>query len=998
MKQIKIFLLVFFSMSMSYQLMAQEKFISGTVTSDGDPLPGASILIKNTQKGTTTDFNGKYQIKASPTDILVFSFVGMKPVEIKVGDQSKIDVSMEENAQALKKVIVTALGIKKQRKSLTYAAQDVKADELQRVKQTNPMNSLAGKISGLTIERNASGAGGSVKVVLRGNKSLRSNQPLYVVDGIPLLNNTSYTPKITFGDKSGGNRDGGDALSLINPDDIESISVLKGASASALYGSAGLNGVVLITTKKGKKGGFKASISSSYTVDNPAYYMKFSDAAQKNIDSFFQKGQTNINSVSLSGGTQAAQTYFSYSNTNAKGIIPTNDLTQHTFNIRETAQLLNNKLKVNGGVMFSTQKINNRPISALYYNPLVGVYNYDPSQGDLSKWKEFEVFDPGRNLMHQQWFRATSDIEQNPYWILYRNPSFDENKKWLFNLGATYKLTDNLSLKVRGSFDNSNMDYTRKIYATTNGTLSHGNGRYINSNFDDQQWYGDLSAVYNKNINDDFNVTAIIGTSLTHHLINTFYADSGTTGGLQYANVFAIQNFNGNNVDINEHHLQKKVSSVFFSSTVGYKDQLFLDVTGRNDWSSALPAENRSYFYPSVGLTGLLHKMFNFNDKISFGKVRLSYAEVGNDVPANFLYPEKDIHFGSGTDLEDPVRPLNIPRPEKQKSIEFGTEWHFFDNRYGIDIGYYNTNTIDQYFIVPASAAGTSGGRVGVNSGDILNQGWEISAFAEPIKNINFKWHSQLNFATNHNKVLNISNPSDGVEINHYTITEPGPNTYASYLVEGGSYGDIYAKVVKKDEQGRPIVDLSDGGFVVQMDDSAETIEKMQKVGNPNPDFTLGLNNSFDYKNFSFDFLIDGRFGGVTMSMTEGIVEGKSNNSAREQSGEIEIVDLNGNVSKVPNKKYYGAVGGRDKFTGEYVYDATNIRLAEMAVSYKFKLKKFGIKHAKVSLIGNNLLFFYKKAPHDPNVTGSIGNTLQGVDVFGLPSTRSLGLNLNLNF
>ncbi len=999
MKLIKLFSIVFFSLFMGYQLVAQEKVVTGTVTADGDPLPGVSVVIKNTQKGVSTDFNGKYEIKASPDDVLVFSYVGMKPVEIKVGNQTQIDVAMEETAQALKKVIVTALGIKKQRKSLTYAAQDVKADELQRVKQTNPINSLAGKISGLTIERNASGVGGSVKVLLRGNKSLRNNQPLYVIDGVPLANPTSYIPVSTFGDKSGGNRDGGDALSLINPDDIESISVLKGASASALYGSAGLNGVILITTKKGRKGGFTASASSSYTVDSPAYFMAFSDEAQKNVDSFFQKGQTNINSVSLSGGTQAAQTYFSYSNTNAKGIIPTNDLSQHTFNLRETAQLLNNKLQINGSVMFSKQKINNRPVSALYFNPLIGVYNYDASQGPLSKWKEFEVFDPSRNLMKQQWFRATSDIEQNPYWILHRNPTLDNNQKWLLNLGATYKFNEHFGVKIRGSFDKNTMDYMRKIYATSNGTLSHKNGRYILANFDNTQWYGDLSAMYDTKFGEDISFSAILGTSMTHNLTDTFYADSGNTGGLQYANVFAIQNFNASaDVSINEHHLQKKVSSVYFSSTVGYKDQLYLDVTARNDWSSALPAESRSYFYPSVGLTGILNKMFELNENISFAKVRASYAEVGNDVPANFLYPNRNIFFGAGVDPQTPVRPLKVPRPERQKSVEFGTEWHFLDDRYGIDIGYYNTNTVDQYFIVDASAAGTSGGRVGVNSGDIQNKGWEISAFAEPFRNDNFKWHTQLNYAANHNEVLNLSNESDGVEIPYYTISPGGVNSYASYLVEGGSYGDIYGQVVKRDDAGHPIVDLS-SGVAIQKDDNADiTIAGLEKVGNANPDFMLGWNNSFDYKNFTFDFLIDGRFGGVTMSMTEAVVEGMSDNSAREQSGNIDVVDLNGNVTQLSNKVYYSAAGGRNGFTGEYVYDATNIRLAEMSVSYKFNLNKFGIKRAKVSLIGNNLMFFYKKAPHDPNVTGSIGNTLQGVDVFNLPSTRSLGLNLNLNF
>ncbi len=992
---------IFFLGVMTHAVFAQTKMVTGIVTSDGEPLPGVSVLIKGADKGTTTNFDGKYQIEASPDDTLVFSFVGMKTKEIKVGDKTKIDVVMQESAEALKKVIVTALGVKKQRKSLTYAAQDVKADELKRVKQTNPINSLAGKIAGLTISRNASGAGGSVKVVLRGNKSLRNNQPLYVIDGVPLANSTSYVPVSTFGDKSGGNRDGGDALSLLNPDDIESISVLKGASASALYGSAGLNGVVLITTKKGRAGGFKASVSSSFTVDSPAYFMSFYDEAQNNVDGFFQKGKTNINSISLSGGTQAAQTYFSYSNTFSSGILPTNDMSQHTLNIKETAQLLNNKLKVSAGAMYSKQAINNRPVSALYYNPLIGVYNYDASQGPLSDWQKFEEFDPGRNLMAQRWFRPTSDIEQNPYWILNRNATLDNNRKLLLSLGLSYKINDKLSINTRGSYDNSNMDYARKVYATSNGTLSHKNGRYINSTFDNTQWYADITANYNTKLNEDLSLTALVGTGLTHNLYDTFYADSGNTGGLQYANVFAIQNFNASaNVNINEHHLQKKVSSVFFSSTLGYKDSWYLDITARNDWSSALPEANRSYFYPSIGITGILSNMFKLSEKVSFAKVRFSYAEVGNDVPANFLYPNRDIFFGSGVDPQDPVRPLSIPRPEKQKSFEAGTEWRFDNDRYGIDIGFYKTNTVDQYFIVAASAAGTSGGRVGVNSGDILNQGWEISAFAYPIKKENIKWRTTLNFATNHNEVLNLSNDDEGVEIPYYAISPGGVNSYASYLVEGGSFGDIYGQVVKRDDNGRPIVDLSGGAVAIQKDDNADiTIEGLEKVGNANPDFTLGWNNSFDYKNFTFDFLIDGRFGGVTMSMTEAVVEGMSDNSAREQSGaDVEVVDPSGNVSNISAKKYYSAAGGRNGFTGEYVYDATNIRLAEMAVSYKIKLNKFGIKRAKIGIIANNLFFFYKKAPHDPNVTGSIGNTLQGVDVFNLPATRSFGLNLNLTF
>jgi TonB-dependent SusC/RagA subfamily outer membrane receptor len=986
-------------------IYGQSVIIKGRVTEKGtnDPLPGVNVSIKGSNTGTTTDFDGYYTINVDNPKgkQLLFSFVGYNDyVATLDGTNQTINVQLQESNTKLKEVVVTALGIKKQRKSLTYAAQDVKSEELKRVKQTNPINSLSGKIAGLNITRNASGAGGSVRVILRGDKSINSNQqPLYVIDGIPVSNTPSYYASSTFGDKSGGNRDGGDALSLINPDDIQSVSVLKGASASALYGSAGLNGVIIISTKKGKKGGFKASYSSSFTVENPAYMMKFSSDAQKNIDSFFQSGNTLINSVSLTGGSQAAQTYFSYSNTTATGIMPTNDFSQHTINLKETAQLLENKLTVNAGVMYSRQNIKNRPVSALYYNPLIGVYNFDPGQGNLSDWEKFEEFDSSRNLNAQRWFRATSDIEQNPYWIINRNATEDNNKKMLMNIGASFKFNNFITLQSRGSYDNSVMDYNRKIYATSNGTLSHENGRYILSNNNTTQWYIDLLANINYSFNKDLKLTAVAGTSMKHNLYDTFYADSGNTGGLQYANVFALQNFNASaNANINEHHTQKKVSSIFASTTLSYKDFLFFDLTGRNDWSSALPAANRSFFYPSIGVTGILSNMFAMGNKISFAKVRISYAEVGNDVAANFLYPNRNIYFGSGVDPNEPIRPLNTPRPERQKSIEIGTEWRFMNDRIGINIGYYKTNTIDQYLLVNRASSAGGNELVGVNSGDIENKGWEISAFSYPVSKENFKWKAEINFAKNKNTILELSNPDDNLEIPYYTVSPAGPNSFASYIVEGGSFGDIYAQVVKRDENGRPIVDQSGGAVAIQnsaTDDNS--IAGLQKVGNANPDFTLGLNNHFNIKNFGVDFLIDGHFGGVTMSMTEAVVEGMSDNSLREQDGSIEVVDLSGNISELSNKKYYSAAGGRNGFTGEYIYDATNIRLAELALSYKFNMKKY-FKNATVSLIGRNLFFIYKKAPYDPNISGSTGNALQGVDVFNLPSTRSLGLNLNLNF
>jgi TonB-dependent SusC/RagA subfamily outer membrane receptor len=1003
MKKIKILLFTVFSLLLSTNMVAQEKSISGTVTSksDGSAIPGVSVVVQNTTRGTETDFDGKYSIQASVGDVLTFSFVGMKSSSVTItANSSTINVALEDGDNILDEVVVTALGIKKTRKSLTYSAQDIKADELNKVKQTNPMNSLSGKIAGASITRSASGAGGSVKVLIRGNSSIGNNQPLYVVDGIPLSNPSSGQPGDTFGDINGGNRDGGDALSLINPDDIESLTVLKGASASALYGSAGLNGVILITTKKGKSGSFKVDVSSGVTVENPAYMMDFSGAAQKNVDAFLQSGSTYINSFSISGGTETAQTYFSYSNTIADGIIPTNNMRQHTFNVKETAQLLDDKLKLTASVMGSTQNFTNRAISGLYFNPLVGVYGFDPSAGSLSDYKNFEQLDVSRNIMSQRWFRGTSDIEQNPFWITNRNKSTDSNTKLVASLNLGYTVNDWLSIQARGTYDKTTTEFERKIYATTEATLAPANGRYIVNQSDFTQMYGDLIATINTKLNDDIDVNVIAGASTTRSTTESLVADSGTNGGLQFANVFAYQNFNANaSVNFRQNSYEIRGSSVFASATFGFKDKLFVDVTARNDWTSTLPDANNSFFYPSIGVTGIISEMFEMNENISFAKVRMSYAEVGNGFAADQITPNRSINFGGGVSNTSPVIPFpgTSPKPERQRSFEFGTEWKFYNNRLGIDIGYYNTSTINQYFRVPISDALYGIPVAGLNSGDIVNSGIEATVYAIPVQKDNFKWTTSVNFASNKNEIKKLADFTlEGVNsLSHFVVSGKGVNTFGSYLVKGGSFGDIYGHVIKKDANGTPIYD--NGAFVI---DDTNQVDGLTKVGNSNPKFTLGWNNSLEFKNFTVDFLIDGKFGGETMSMTEAIVEGFSNNSARENGGgTVDVVDLAGTASTLTTQEYYGKAGGRNGFTGEYVYSATNVRLAELAIGYNFNLSDDSFfKRVKASLVGNNLFFFYKDAPHDPNVSLSTGNTLQGVDVLGLPSTRSIGLNLNLTF
>jgi TonB-dependent SusC/RagA subfamily outer membrane receptor len=1004
MKQnLRTFFLFSFLLLTAQMSFGQEKEITGTVTSkaDGIPLPGVNVTVQGTSNGAQTDFDGNYSLTVNVGDILNFSYLGMTSVQITVGDATVINVGLLEDAEQLNEVVVTALGIKKTRKSLTYAAQDVDADELNRVKQTNPINSLSGKVAGVAITRSSSGAGGSVKVTLRGNSSIGNNQPLYVIDGVPLSNPSASQPQLSFGDIDGGNRDGGDALALMNPDDIESLTVLKGASASALYGSAGLNGVILITTKKGRSGSFKVDFSTNLTVDSAAYSMEFNDEAQRNNDDFYNTGFTNINSLSVSGGTDKAQTYFSYSNSFASGIMPENDLKQHTFNVRETAKLFDDKLTVNASVMASTQNVTNRPISGLYFNPLVGVYGFESSTEKLSDYADFESYDPLRNIMSQRWFRATSDIEQNPHWILNRNASEDDNKKLVASLNLNFKINDWLSLQARGTYDKSLFNFERKLYATTEATLAPLNGRYIVNNNDFTQYYGDFIANINKSINETTTLSAILGTSTTRNTQESFVADSGTNGGLQFANVFSYQNFNGNpSVDFTQNSLESRVNSVFASVTVGFNDKIFVDLTARNDWTSTLPKENNSFFYPSVGVTGVLTELLELPESVSFAKLRASYAEVGNGFAPDQIDPQRSIIFGGGgVNPTDPIRPFpgSTPKPERQKSFEIGTEWKFMNNRIGIDLGYYNTKTVDQYYAFSTSSSIIGAPQAYLNSGEISNSGIEASVFATVIQKDGFSWNTSLNFAANKNRIEKIYNGQvlEGlIEPEFFTLSPKGVNTFGSYLVEGGSFGDIYAQVVRRNADGLPIIE---GDAVVANDDN--TIDGLTKVGNANPDFTLGWNNSFAIKNFTIDFLIDGKFGGETMSMTEAIVEGFSNNSARETENGNVNVQVDGTATTISAQDYYGKVGGRNGFTGEYVYSATNVRLAEFALGYNFKLAENSFfSRVKASLVGNNLFFFYKDAPHDPNLALSTGNALQGVDVLALPSTRSLGLNLNLTF
>jgi len=993
--------------------LAQVKSIKGVITdSDGMPLPGASVAVQGGQKGATTDFDGLYTIEAQKGQTLVFTYVGLETQNMLVGDATTINVKMGQAASnALNEVVVTSLGLKKTRKSLTYAAQELKGEELTRVRDANVINTIAGKIAGVAVTKSSGGTGGSTKVVIRGNSSVSNSQPLYVIDGIPMLNSGSGQPNDSFGSLAGGNRDGGDVISLVNPDDYEGMTVLKGAAASVLYGSQGANGVILLSSKKAKAGKANISASSVTTFEEAAYMPKFQSdyiaapgadeswgakgKTNDHVKDFFNTGTTQITSIGYSIGSENSSTAFSYANTSATGIVPGNSLKKNNFGVRQTAKFLDDKLTFGANASYTSQTIVNKPVNGFYFNPLTGVYLM-PRGYDFNEYKNnYEIFDPERNLMAQHWM-TNRDIMQNPYWAINRNRSEDKNDFFNGSLSLSYKANNWLTIASRYSYNRVTSIFDKKIYATTQGTLSNINGRYINENSLSTQRYADLIATINTKIGSDFTFNANIGTSITNTLTNQkTILDSGIGGGLKYANWFTLHNFNNNDGNYQTIDSRREIQSVFAATTFGYKDMLFLDLTGRNDWSSTLVNTGTpSYFYPSVGLTALISEMATLPEWINFGKVRATYAQVGNDIYPFISTPTNYFPNGSGTKYNPIVapRPGTTLKPELKSEYEFGTEWRMFNNRLGFEISYYNSETKNQYLQVVAPVGNSAGADFyGINAGSIENKGIEVVLNAGIIRGDKFSWDSAINFSQNKNKVKEI--PSElGGRVN---LTDPGVNSYRYALVEGQPYGIIEGFNIKRDDQGRML--LNSDGKIERTD--------WEKVGNSNPDFMLGWSNSFKMGSFFANVLIDGRFGGDVMSLTEAQNDSfgvsKATGDARNAGGvAINAVKPDGTVvTTMDAQSYYTQVGGRAGITGEYVYKATNVSLREVSVGYTFNQKALPfIQTASVSLIARNLFFIYKDAPFDPNIALSTGQGLQGVDIYGLPSTRSIGLNLNVTF
>lgn len=993
---------------------AQTHTVSGLVKDKemGEPLVGVSVSVKGTKNATMTDLNGNYTIQTNAKDVLEFKYVGMKNAEETVGNRKIINVSLSPNAESLGEVVVTAMGIKRQSETLTYSAQTVGGKDVNDIKSINMINSLQGKSAGLQITPNSTGAGGSSKILFRGNKSISgSNQPLIVIDGVPTMTNTANSQ---VSSDWGGERDAGDVMSTINPDDIASITLLKGAAASALYGAVAANGAIMITTKQGMAGKVNVNVSSNTTMEMPMILPKFQDtygagadgtfswgnklaSASKNYaKEFFRTGFTTNNSVSLAGGSENFKAYFSYGNVFSHGMTPENTYRSHNLNSKVDFKVLDH-VYVDFSAKYSNQYSKNQAAAGYLFNPLTGAY-LAPRGIDWNYYKDnYEVYDPARGCNVQNWTNTELQQYGNPYWMLHRQTPISNRNRYEFGGSIKWDITPDVNIQGRMRYERGEEQYTHNLYASSVGNY-YPMGRMKNNRYFSDQLYGDVLVNYNHTWGD-WALTATAGSSFTK--TKTAHVDlvgegnkfksPGDGTNIYYPNIFTPNNYYENMSKLGKGdamETEKRLNAVFATAQVGFKEAVFLDLSARNDWSSALAfTESCSFFYPSVGASVLLNKLVPMGEQVNLFKFRGSYSIVGNDVPI-YMSNQRYTLEKSGSISAPDKAPFRTLKPEKTHSLEFGFDGTFFNNRLDFSFTYYKTNTKNQFFSVSAPYESGLRNRY-VNAGNVQNQGFEASIGWHQQFNPDFSWSTNFNISYNENKIKELVK---GLENGLTLIAWQGAKVV---LKEGGSYGDLYVRQIKRDEAGKPVKN-ADGKPVLMGDN----IDEMKYAGNMNAKVNFGWTNTFHYKDFTLSFLIDGKFGGRVLSATEATLDGwgvsERTGNAR-NAGKV-VVD---GVEFDPQLWYTetGSSNFNNSYANEfYVYKGTNVRMREMSLGYTFRNLFGNGKNLTAALIARNLFFFYKDAPCDPDVSMGTGNGVQGVDIFNLPSSRSLGLNLKLNF
>lgn len=1096
---------------------AQGSVVQGTVKDGtGEPLIGVSVVVKGaTGLGVVTDIDGNYKINVKDKNaVLVFSYIGYTPQEVKIGGRSSVDVTMKDESSVLKEVVVTAMGIKRKESSLTYSTQQVKASDLNRVQDPNVANSLEGKVSGVTITPSAGGAGGASKIILRGNKSiLGSSTPLIVVDGVPM--NNSQRGQVGSGANmlTTGVSEGSDALSMINPDDIESINVLKGANAAALYGSEAANGVLMITTKKGREGKVGVNFSSNVTFDTPlttpkiqnvygaaidenAHTMSISswgnklssrandqliiqtpmagehfgtamnevhlrNSAKDDVADFFKTGVTTNNSIALSGGTDKMSSYFSYGNSHSNGMIENNSYNRHTFSFRQNFKLYD-RATIDVSMNYIQTKTKNRPGGGITMNPIYHLYMM-PRNIDLNYYRNNYRVDNGSWMTGlQTYFQRTSKYmpvldeqgnqkmddqglpmyqsvlaydkvtergqvtgqpmqnwaysaagQNNPYWLINQNSSVAKEDRFFGNITGSLDIYDGLSFQARLGMDFTKYESESKRYATTWLPASmEALGRYWWSYSKTTDLYTDFMLNYNKTFGD-WDVSATAG--YVGHIRKSFGHSNDVTATYYYgdrehlstmANYFSTAAGGPGATSPSQSSDWNKGAVV--TGQIGWKEMVYLDGSYRRDWYRAFRqfkdrGTPEDYGYFGFGANAIISNIVKMPEWFNYLKYRASYSEVGNSIPG-IVYAGGSRNFQTGALTPSSWATFKNPRPEKTASFETGFEALFLKNRLSLDVTYYNS-TMSNLYLVGTNASGKS---IPMNSAKIRNQGIEATVGYD-FKFGQLRWKTSYNLSYNDNKILRTA----------YDEKTGKENVIATYVggvqvlyKEGGSMGDMYVTDIKRDENGHYVLNAK-GGLSMETE-SSKTYGKF--VGNQNAKWQMGWSNTFTWKDLSLSFLINGRIGGKVLSMTESFLDGaglsqrtadarlyaeKNNIYADAIYGNnilgIKLDDGSGRI--VPIESYYNSVGGvTPQDIERYLYSGTNFRLRELSLGYTFRNLFGQNKNLSLSFIARNLFFLYKDAPVDPDVSLSTGTGLGAFEVFNMPSSRSFGFSLNVNF
>ena len=1094
-------------------MQQQDGTIRGIVKdSSGEPVFGAIVFVVGTTNSSMVDFDGNYTLEHVKPGVTVRAqMMGYASVD-KVWNGGVLNFVLDEETTQLEEMVVTAMGIVRKEKSLTYSTQQIKADDIMKVQDMNLVNSLEGKISGITITPSAGGAGGASKITLRGNKSIQGeNAPLIVIDGVPMTNGVRGQVNDASSISSGSVSEGSDPMSMINPDDIESMNVLKGANAAALYGSRAANGVLMITTKKGKEGKMDVTFNSNTTFDTPmmtpalqnsygsarmeagnlvlkadnwgqklqggdnytitmnaptgifsdgtTYDAHMRNAAANDIAAFYKTGVTSNNSISISGGTEKVRTYFSYSNSHALGMIESNRYNRNTLAFRQNFKLWD-RVAIDVNANYVQTRTTNRFSGGATGNPIFHLYNigrdvdmnyYRNNYSAKGTWlsptatyyagdgKTYTAVMGNEELEGpmQQWYSQSAG-NNNPYWLVNMNRSVSEEERFFGNLQASLKIIEGLNLQGRVSIDNTSYSSEANTYASTyyvNDMYRYG--KYWNSKSTTAEIYTDYLLSYNKEFGKDWSLSAtagyvghtIKGTTITIDHFNATVPKY--QGGLETGIPTEINYFDpsaGYSGSSSKGKSSNWDQAALVTAQVGWKDVVFVDASYRHDWYRPFLqfkylGTPTSYGYFGVGGNAIISDMVKLPKWWTYAKYRLSYSEVGNSIP-NALYSSAGVNLITGAIQVNGYNSF-YPVPEKTKSLETGLEMQFFRDRLNVDITYYNSAMHNSYLNI----SGTNGKTQPVNSGIIRNQGVELSVGYDWAIDNNWRWKTNVNFSYNHNKIEEtyfdkVSGTSKEMEVALVSNSRAVVN-----YKKGGSYGDIYVRdfsrytqdvvIDGKEHKAGDIYVLADGTPQFGQDVSVDANGNLQiaarektyskYVGNMNSDVQLSWSNTFSYKDFTLYFLINGRIGGRVISMTEAWLDkdgtskrtGEARKYAEEnghymEDGKTLGMYINEGRDLVPIETYYKTVGAGT--IEPYIYDATNFRLRELSLGYTFRNLFGEYKNLNLSLVCRNLFFLYKESPVDPDISVSTGNSLGAIDMFNMPSARSYGFNLKVNF